>query len=190
LPSEDRFTFFTRDPRYRWRERIALGLFAIAIGLLILQRQELELRLLSWRLLSGAGEWDALFRLAEKGPDGLPYYADRIDDPDPVVRYKVLLCLKAMRHEAALPYLKSRMEDPDTDVRVNAFDAMAELGCREAVPFLIDALDDESHRLRRVAQNSLHMITGRTFDYDADSEREERNQAIARWQAWWDEEQG
>lgn len=188
MPEEQAWSVFTVDPRYRLRERIALGVFALGVALLVWQRQEIEGRFLSWRLLSGGDELGALFRLADLGPDGMRFYVDRIDDPDPEIRYKVLLTLKAMRHEAALPYLRARMNDPDIPVRLNAFDAMAELKDRALIPTLIEALGkegDDGGSLRRVARNSLEMITGETFDYDAQADPEERARSITRWKAWW-----
>ena len=188
LKPDEPFQLFSQDPRYRLRERILLGVFAVAIAVLAWKRQEIECRLLTWRLVSGVNEWSSLFKLADKGPEKMHYYVEHIDDPDPYVRYKVLLTLKAMRDDATLPHLRTRLDDPDVDVRVNAFDAMAELGAREAIPTLIEALGDDQHRIRRVAQNSLHMITGKTLDYDSNSGPEERTEAIARWEAWWSTE--
>ncbi|MCZ6688603.1 MAG: HEAT repeat domain-containing protein [Planctomycetota bacterium] len=185
--SEDQiWTLFTQDPRYKLRERLGLGIFLVLIGGLIWQREQVECRILAWRLMSGVRELDALQRLADKGPDAMPYYVDRIDDLDSEIRYKIVLTLKAMRHKDSIPHLLKAATDPDADVRVNAFDAIAEVGGREAIPMFIEALREDDHRIRRVAQNSLHMLTGKTLDYEADSEPEERQQAIVRWESWWE----
>ena len=185
--SEDQvWTLFTQDPRYKLRERIGLGLFLALIGGLIWQREQVECRLLAWRLTSGIRELEALNRLADKGPDAMHYYVDRIDDPRSEIRFKIVLTLKAMRHKDSIPYLLKAASDKDIDVRVNAFDALAEVGGREAIPMFIEALRENDHRIRRDAQNSLHMLTGETLDYEANSEPEDRQQAIVRWESWWE----
>ena len=185
MQTQENWTLFAADSRYRLRERLFLGVFLLGVALLAWNWETIDGRLLSWRLRVGVNEWDALFRIADKGPSMIPFIEDQFDDPDPEVRYRALLALKAMRNKAAIPHLRSWMDDSDTDVRINAFDAMALVGAKEGIPVLIDALGSESFRIRRVAHRSLHMLTEKTFDYDPESSVDQRNRSISRWEAWW-----
>jgi hypothetical protein len=188
VTQDEKWTLFTDEPRYRKRERIWLALFVLLLGVGIWQWPRISLRILSWRLVSGVNEWKALNDLADRGPDSLPYLEAHIDDPDPEVRYKIVLCLKAMKRKEALPLVERFLRDPDVDVRVNAMDAMAEQGNRKVIPDLIRALEDEDLRIRRVAGKSLYYITGKEFGYHAHAEAEARQEAISRWRDWWETE--
>ena len=72
MENDERWTVFTQDTRYRWRERIVLGLFIAGLGLFAWQWQAIDCRILSWRLGGGINEWEALNRLADRGPTSIP----------------------------------------------------------------------------------------------------------------------
>ena len=90
-------TLFTTDARYRLREKVFLAAFLVALTLGACNWRTISLDLLAWRLARGINEWPALSELAERGGEAIPYIERHIGDPDPEVRYRMLLCLKAMR---------------------------------------------------------------------------------------------
>ncbi|HEY3176206.1 MAG TPA: hypothetical protein VGK94_10680 [Candidatus Polarisedimenticolia bacterium] len=55
----------------------------------------------------------------------------------------------------------------------------------EAVPDLIRALTDPSQQVRACAADSLSLLTGRDFGFEADDDGPANREAIARWRAWW-----
>jgi HEAT repeat protein len=65
---------------------------------------------------------------ALRAGDAEPTLVGRLQDPDPAVRRRALLGLRAMRAEGAVVPILDRLHDPDPEVRVLAATTLGELG--------------------------------------------------------------
>jgi HEAT repeat protein len=63
--------------------------------------------------------------------------------------------------------------------------ALAELGSGAGVPVLIEGLDQSDDVIRESFFEGLFSVTGLHFGYEMHAPREERLEAIARWQSFW-----
>ena len=57
---------------------------------------------------------------------------------------------------------------------------------RHRVEWLIDALGHKESECRFLAAQELHQLTGETLGYRFDQERRDRDDAVRRWQRWWE----
>ncbi len=58
---------------------------------------------------------------------------------------------------------------------------------RNRIQWLIDALGHKESECRFLASQELHQVTGETLGYRFDQERRDREEAIRRWETWWDQ---
>ncbi|MDX9999724.1 MAG: hypothetical protein RBU30_00365 [Polyangia bacterium] len=57
---------------------------------------------------------------------------------------------------------------------------------KHRVQWLIDALSHKESECRFLASQELHQITGETLGYRFDQEKRDREEAVARWERWWE----
>lgn len=80
------------------------------------------------------------------------------------------------------------LKDASPANRSAAARKLAETGdMQAAIPSLIDALSDDVSAVRYHASRALEQLTLLTMDFDPTAPKEERDIAIARWRAWWNE---
>jgi len=80
-----------------------------------------------------------------------------------------------------------KLDDDDPEVRRAAALALAMKEDRAHVGRLIELLDDRETTVTRAAHAALRSLSNEDFGPGADATRDERNQAMAAWRAWWKE---
>lgn len=91
-------------------------------------------------------------------------------------------------------WYREALKNRDPENAPNRAAAARELGRRRdaiaAVPDLLAALDDPAAPVRLRANEALETLTARTEGFGADRPPAERQEAAARWQAWWQRNAG
>jgi hypothetical protein len=80
------------------------------------------------------------------------------------------------------------LDSPDPGERGRALADPALMGDDSTIPSRIEALESDDPLVRMLAIRSLERMTGRTLGYDHASEEWEREDAVARWRAWYERE--
>lgn len=94
--------------------------------------------------------------------DRVQRLAEKLEDPDPEVRYNSYWELRKEAPQQTVSYFIKGLGDPNADVRSMAAMLLAkcEGKAREAVPVLIQKLDDEDESVRLAASHALCSIEG------------------------------
>jgi HEAT repeat protein len=108
---------------------------------------------------------------------------------DRLVRCEAARWLEEVGGEPVLAeLLRVAAEDPDSSCRAAAATALGTTGKREALPTLVKLLGDPGESVPRAALRALDRITGLGY-LGRDDGKEQVAQAIARYKAWWENEQ-
>ena len=83
--------------------------------------------------------------------------------------------------------MPSGLESPDPGERARALADPALMEDESTIPARIEALDSDDPLVRMLAIRSLERMTGQTFGYDHSADALEREPAVDRWVAWYDE---
>jgi hypothetical protein len=84
--------------------------------------------------------------------------------------------------------LAKYLEDEDPEIRRAAATACALKECRELIPKLITRLRDRDLRVVGAAHTALKDLAGEDFGPKPGADREDRNEAAARWLEWWNKQ--
>jgi hypothetical protein len=89
--------------------------------------------------------------------------------------------LTRMKDETLVEYL----QDEDTEIRRAAAIAIGQKESKTLIPNLIELLRDHEASVVRAAHASLKALSGKDFGPAAKATRDERDQAVLQWIAWW-----
>ncbi|HTU22542.1 MAG TPA: HEAT repeat domain-containing protein [Gemmataceae bacterium] len=89
--------------------------------------------------------------------------------------------LTRMKDDTLADYL----QDEDAEIRRGAALAVGQKDSKKLVPNLISLLRDSETSVVRASHASLKALTGQDFGPSATATREERDQAVLKWIAWW-----
>jgi hypothetical protein len=89
--------------------------------------------------------------------------------------------LARMKDETLVEYL----QDEDDEIRRAAAFAIGQKESKTLIPNLIALLRDHEMSVVRAAHASLKLLTDKDFGPAAKATREERDQAVLKWTAWW-----
>lgn len=119
--------------------------------------------------------------------EAVPRLLELLDDKDEGVRCEAVAALGALRAGVAIRPLVGQLTASSARVRersafaLGLFRGEAQL----AVPGLIMLLDDKDEGVRQKADLALRLVLGTKVGYEAGAPREQRLEAIARWQQAW-----
>lgn len=133
-------------------------------------------------------------RLIEYGEIAVPELGRRIESRNPLVRVWSIYCLEQIYHNTKSseirrlePKLVSRFNlENNSDVKLEMSTLLSALGNYRGVPILISALRHEKAYTRMVASQVLQDAFSLNFGYDCQAAPEVREQAVARWEDWWE----
>jgi hypothetical protein len=111
----------------------------------------------------------ALNRCRAKGFTNL--FLGALAEDEPLLQLEAADALGNIPDPAAIPALIARLEDPATnvDVRISCAEALRNFHSTEAMNALVSVLDDSSFGVAWQARQSLELLTGQDFLYDAKS---------------------
>lgn len=108
-------------------------------------------------------------------------------------RWLAAVALGRVRDDAAHAALLRALNDEDVNIRVRAAASLVQRKDLRGVPALLAALRVTDpiigHPPERVSAHAGHLlrvISGEDVGFDAHAEEDERDEAIGRWQAWWE----
>ena len=101
------------------------------------------------------------------------------------VRFAAAEALGRLGDRSAIPSLLALLQDPHFGAYGPVIDALASLRAQQAIPYFIRFLRDHDARVRSLAANALMVMTRQFISFKAKGTAEEREAAIAQWEAWW-----
>ncbi|HEV8111474.1 MAG TPA: hypothetical protein VGR31_01735 [Planctomycetota bacterium] len=126
---------------------------------------------------------------ASVGEPGYTTLLSLARDPRPDVAGAAFAALGATRDSRLVESLRAvpDLTGPDNvDLRLERARTLLRLGDWQAVPVLISGLRDERAITRALCAQALFEATHEKFDFDPKGDPQAREQAIQRWNAWWD----
>ena len=137
----------------------------------------------SWEMRCNAAE-----DLGDTGdPKAIPYLLRGIADPVGAVRYAAAAALGKIGDPSAARYLIDCVESSAFGPPSPVLEALGNLRVKEAVPTFLKYLRDPDARTRGVANNALMVTTGRSMGFKPGADEHAREEAIAKWEEWWEE---
>jgi HEAT repeat protein len=109
-----------------------------------------------------------------------------LNDPVGAVRFAAAEALGRLGDRSAVPALLALLDNPVFGAYGPVIDALASLRAQQAIPAFIRFLRDQDPRVRSLAANALMVMTRQFISFKAKAAVEERNAAIAQWEAWWE----
>ncbi len=135
-----------------------------------------------WAALEGLG--------ALRVKEAYPRVVSGLRDSSSYVRSATANALGRIGEEAAIPHLRSSLYDRNLWVRNAAARALARLGDNSGIPVLIRNLEstarERDQMVRDQADEFLREVTGENFGFDPQGTDAEREEAIRRWESWWE----
>jgi hypothetical protein len=122
---------------------------------------------------------------------GAPYtqaLASAIPHLEGTIKRKAREALAERLARMTVKTLRDKFQDDDLEIRRAAALACAVKDDKEFVPDLIKLLSDREPPVIHGARAALKALTQQDFGPDDDASRDERKEAIRRWQAWWDKQ--
>jgi hypothetical protein len=117
----------------------------------------------------------------------LDHHLERLRSPDAGVRFSAVVELGRLAEESAIPALgEVAMNDGDNYVRDFAVRVLGNMGVAAVIPYLIRALRDSDALVASSANEGLVRITKRSFGFDRKATSEQRQDAIRKWEDWWE----
>ncbi|MBI4615205.1 MAG: HEAT repeat domain-containing protein [Planctomycetes bacterium] len=155
-----------------------------------------EERQILWLLDRLSGDWignevlvavcvDYLLRF---GARALPIVIERSQDEDPSVRMACAYLLGEIRSAEGVPTLRRLLRDPHPLPSREAAASLAVLGHHEGTPLLIRELEAEDPAIRLWASSALYRAYQTPRGYYFLDPEPIRQEAVARWKLWWEEE--
>ena len=109
-----------------------------------------------------------------------------LSDKSAWVRTRAARMAGKWKLEGAREGLARLLEEDATVVRHEAAVALAALGDRSGYPALIDELDSDDWVDQRRAIVALGRLTGQTLDFHWAASEDRRDEAVERWEEWWE----
>lgn len=119
----------------------------------------------------------------------VPHLSRLLGDGVGAVRFAAAEALGRLGDRSAIPALLSLLENSHFGAYGPVIDALASLRAQQAIPYFIRFLRDQDARVRSLAANALMVMTRQFISFKAKGAEEERNAAIAQWEAWWEKNQ-
>ena len=116
----------------------------------------------------------------------VPHVTRLLGDGVGAVRFAAAEALGRLGDRSAIPALLALLENPHFGAFGPVIDALASLRAQQAIPHFIHFLRDQDTRVRSLAANALMVMTRQFISFKAKGNEEERNAAIAQWEAWWE----
>ena len=140
----------------------------------------------AWELRRDACE--DLGRRREK--KGVPYVINLLKDSVGAVRFAAVQTLGRIGGDEVVQPLLSCLADESFGDHAPVLEAIGNMRRAEAIPYLIHFLHDQDPTIRGIANTSLMVTTGQALGFRATAPEEEREDAIMKWQAWWEANEG
>lgn len=118
-------------------------------------------------------------------PPSIAKQVELLSDPDDSKVWAALTDLGNTPDPRVIPYVIPTLNHQDSFVRHQATMLLGDLNAKEAVEKLIEALADEEAFVREGAYTALRKITRQSLRFDAHGTREQRTEAKAAWEKWW-----
>lgn len=125
-----------------------------------------------------------------KGGEYTQALAEVIPQLPPASRAKAREALAQRLARMTAATLQDKLQDPDLEIRRAAALATAMRDEKQMTPALIALLQDPEPTVHRAAYAALKAMTGQDFGPAADARPADREQAMARWKAWWAKQGG
>lgn len=135
--------------------------------------------------------WAATEALGDlKVAEAFPWLINVLRDSSSYSRSAAANALGKLGDKEAVSHLRSSLYDRNLWVRNASARALARLGENEGIPVLIRNLESEAQErdnlVRAQAAEFLREVTGENFGFDPQGSPAARQEAIRRWQEWWD----
>ncbi len=101
--------------------------------------------------------------------------ADALAEIDPKVGGPILI-----------EFLRPKLRSKDSSRRASAIFRLGPIARKEEIPLVLAALSDDDLNVRQRAVGTLRLATNHYFGYEQRGPEEKRNEAISRWQEWWE----
>jgi HEAT repeat protein len=111
-----------------------------------------------------------------------------LDDGVGAVRFCAAESLGKVGDRYAVAALIKQLKNPNFGSFAPLVESLAMLKPPEAIPHFIELLKSDDVRLRGVAANALMVMTRQFIAFKAKGTQEERDAAIAQWEAWWEKQ--
>ncbi len=126
---------------------------------------------------------------AQNEARAVPHLIRLLNDGVGAVRFAAAEALGKLGDRTATPALLGLLDNPHFGSYGPVIEALAALRAQEAIPYFIRFLRDRDPRVRGLAANALMVMTRQFISFKAKGTEEERNAAIALWEAWWEKNQ-
>ncbi|HYG78223.1 MAG TPA: HEAT repeat domain-containing protein [Planctomycetota bacterium] len=123
---------------------------------------------------------------AANNPRAVPHLIRLLNDGVGAVRFAAAEALGKLGDKSAVPALLRLLDNPVFGSYGPVIESLAALRAQEAIPYFIRFLRDHDPRVRGLAANALMVMTRQFISFKAKGTEDERNAAIAQWEAWWE----
>lgn len=131
-------------------------------------------------------------RLIEYGEKAVPELGKNIENRISIVRLGCIYCLGQIYERTKSPKIKAfekrfekRLNDPVEKVQLEAAATLCSFQNYHGIPILINALRHKEPYVRMTTQQVLRKTFNLAFGYDHNAPAENRQQAIEKWEKWW-----
>ena len=121
------------------------------------------------------------------GEPAYPTLLEMARDERPLVAGTAFAALGATRDPRLVEHVRALPAPADevADLRYERARCLLLLGDWSEIPVLIEGLRDERPYARALCSKALVETTRETIEFDPKGEAQQREQAVARWEAWW-----
>jgi HEAT repeat protein len=124
---------------------------------------------------------------AAPAPSPVERELERLKSPDAGVRFSAVVDLGRLADPNTVPAIGAlAINDGDNYVRDFAVRVLGNFALPTAIPYLIRSLHDSDALVANSANDGLVRITKRTFGFDRKATAEQRQDAIRKWEEWWE----
>ena len=124
-----------------------------------------------------------------KGEEGFSALSSALRDTDAYVRRHALNLMCWTYRSRCEEAVFALLHDADNQVRRSAILICGALKLQRSILVLITLLSDPDKDIQKIASETLMKITKQNFGFIASSSQKNKDEAIAAWQSWWDENQ-
>ena len=156
-----------------------------------LLKDQIEQQSQSLPYTHGEARIEQIHWFATVGEPAYPTLLAMATDPRPDVAGSALAALGATRDSRLVEYLRE-LPVPESAPRNLAYErarTLLRLGDWSQAETLIGGLRDQDMMMRALCARALSEATGQGFGYEPQAEEQEREQAVQRWEQWWQSRQ-
>lgn len=106
-------------------------------------------------------------------------------DPRPIVSGTALAALGATRDARLVEHVRALPASGSPDIELEQARTLLMLGDWSRINVLVRGLRDPRHYTRAISIRALQEATQEDFGFDPSADPEAREEAAARWEAWW-----